>query len=184
MDNNKENPNELMELVKRGDMDAFGALYTTYFTPIFRYLFIRLKNRRDAEDLTQTVFMKALAAAPRFENVGKPPLAFLYTIARNSLINFWRKKKEILPENFEEEVAHLAVQEISLETKLIEQESVERAKQAIQKLSPDQQDVITLKFVNELSNKEIAELLGKTEEAVRQLQSRGLKALRKYLPFN
>jgi RNA polymerase sigma-70 factor, ECF subfamily len=177
----KKDLNGLMELVKQGNMDAFGEIYETYFTPIFRYLYIRLKSREEAEDLTQTVFIKAFQAAPRFQDTGKPPLAFLYTIARNTLINFWRKKKEITSDNLEEQTAHLAMQEETVEEKLIQKEKGEVARQAIQKLTPDQQDVITLKFISEFSNKEVAQVLGKTEEAVRQLQSRGLRALRDHI---
>lgn len=159
--------------------DNFKNVYENYFTPIYRYIYFRVKNREDAEDLTQTVFLKAYGSIPDPQKITDRPLAFFFTIARNAVIDYWRKKKEILVEEdvFDKIPANnLDPQEMAEKT---EMETMIR--QAIRQLTEKQQEVIILKFINELSNQEISKLLDKSEEAIRQLQCQALKVLRKIL---
>ena len=179
-DNKGNDPKELVMRAKAGSGEAFAKLYEQYFTPIYRYIYFRVRRKEEAEDLTQAVFIKAFEAMPRFQDLGKEPLAFFFTVARNTIINHWRKKKEILPDDPDETFRSIPDESTGPHLAAETNERLRAVWGALEGLTEDQRDVITLRFINELSNKEVATLLGKTEEAVRQLQARGLKAIRKH----
>jgi len=162
----EKNPGILMKLAKEGDKEAFGRIYELYFTPVFRYVYFRLRNRHEAEDLTQTVFVKFYESAADFAETGKSPLAYFFTIARNVIIDHSRKKKEIVMGDRELEAGAGGIKEDQL--KNIERKEISiKVKEAIKRLTDDQQEIMILKFINDLSNGEIAEILGKSEVAVR-----------------
>ncbi len=181
-------PTDIAAIIKRakeGDREAFSLLYNLYYTPVYRYIYIRIgKNSQDsAEDITQDVFLKVYTSFTNYSYTGKSPLAYIYTIARNTLIDRGRKKKiqfaELDPEdNTIEQIPDMAD---NPSEQYIKKEESQDLRARICLLSPDQQDVVTLKFIDGLETKEIAETLGKSEEAVRQLQSKGLRALRNIL---
>lgn len=172
---NKEIIVDAVVKAKEGDSDAFNFIYSELFAPLFRYVYFRVNRKEEAEDLTQVVFLKIWSALPGFDvKSGGQFYSWCFSIARNSIMDFWKKKKEVLLEEIkiqpsgEENIANL-----------IDDKKVgEAVKKAILSLNEEQQDIMVLKFINELSNKEIAETLGKSEEAVRQAQSRALKELK------
>jgi RNA polymerase sigma-70 factor (ECF subfamily) len=177
---NTENPEDLIKLAQSGDEIAFESLYNLYYTPVYRYFYTRLKNKDTATDLTQTVFMKVYSSLQSFKNTGASPLAYFFTIARNSLIDYFRKEKhgtiyndDMVKENDEQT-------KLPNKDKYTEKENKEIILQAMDILTKEQAEVITLRFMNDLPTKEVADIVGKSEEAVRQLQSRGLKMLRDY----
>lgn len=168
----------LMRLAKEGDKEAFGCIYELYFTPVFRYVYFRLKNKHEAEDLTQTVFVKFYESTANFTRMGKNPLAYFFTIARNVIIDHSRKKKEIVMGDRELEIEAGRTNEDHL--KSIERKEIcLKVKEALKRLTDDQREVMILKFINDLSNGEIAKISGKSEIAVRQSQSRAIRNLRK-----
>ncbi len=180
-DNTQNDPKILMRLAKSGDTGAFGRLYKLYFIPVFRYIYFRVRNKEEANDLTQTVFLKVFSALPNFREQNKSPLAYFFTVARNTVIDHWRTKKEIRldnPENVFENFPDKANSSLEIIEK---EETAQAIRCAIQELTDIQREVIVLKFINDLPNKQIATLMGKTEEAVRQLQCRALRALRQTL---
>ena len=83
---------ELIELVKSGDLDAFGVLYERYLDPIYRYITTRVSDEQDAEDLTEYVFLRSFESLHRYEDRGLPYSAFLYRVARNVLIDHYRSR--------------------------------------------------------------------------------------------
>lgn len=173
-----EKINELVTQAQAGDEQAFGILYKNFVSPIYRYIFFNVKNRNDAEDLTQTVFLRAFKAVGDYVSRGVPFGAWLYAIARNATIDYWKKKRDVLVDNPDE------VFERVVETGESAEESTGALKRAIyiQKLlatlSREQQEIVSLYFIEELSHQEISEITGKSEEAVRALKHRALKALR------
>lgn len=170
-----------IEKAKAGDRDAFGYLYTEYLTPIYRFIYFRVKNQQEAEDLTQHVFIKAWEAMNRYQEKGFSLSAWLYVIARNTIIDFWKKKKADLVDEPEKIFGHLEDPKADHHRDMEQQERRVELLKAMQKLSDDQQTILTLKFINELSNKEIEEITGKNQDAIRALQYRGIKALRQYI---
>jgi len=174
---NSAETKNLIIAAKNGDAKAFSELYELYFVPVYRYIYFRVKQKEEAEDLTQAVFMKVYSAVSRYEDVGKPPLAYFYSIARNAVIDYWRRHKRvvILETAQLEQVGDRAT---NLEADMAARRDVEMVLQGLKKLTEEQAEIITLKFINDLSTREIAELLGKSEDAVRQIQHRALEKLR------
>jgi RNA polymerase sigma-70 factor (ECF subfamily) len=174
----KKDPWLLIDLAKKGDKEAFNLLYEIYFLPVFRYIFARINSTTEAEDLTQEVFLRFYQNVKNIEIKDNSPLNYFFTISRNLVIDYWRKKKYLL---IDKEMNIPDQQKFNFKEEIEKKETAEIIKKLIEELTPDQQEVIVLKFINDMSNKEIAKLLGKTEEAIRQLQSRALKNLREKL---
>lgn len=169
---------ELIREATAGNAASFSKLYESYMTPVYRYLLVRSKNKMLAEDLTQSVFLKAFEHQSALSGEGSKPLAYLYTVARNTLIDYWKKKKEIhqsdVAETFEK-----TPDDKRTPDKLAQDNDLSRELVAgLSQLTEDQREVVSLKYLNDYSVAEIAKQIGKSEEAVRQLQCRGLKALR------
>lgn len=175
---NKEKLIEIVKAAKQGDKKAFAHLYEYYISPIFRFVYFRVKDYSDAEDLTQTVFLKAWNALSDYKQKKNPFSSWLYAIARNTVIDHWKKKKDW-------KISELGRETIKDDKRPIydlieEEEDFRTIKEAIGLLTEDQQEVIILRFIEGLSNKEIAEITKKSEESVRQLQSRAIKTLKEY----
>lgn len=171
-------PRKLFEAVQNGDTEAFGALYTLYYTPIYRYFYFRLKDKDEARDLTQTVFLKVFKVRENITGTLHEPLSYFYTVARNTLIDYRRKNKETL--SLDETMLDIPAPEEDLEEKLNDKILFKELEKAFNILTQEQREVITLKFIEDQSNTEIASILGKREEAIRQLQSRAIRLLKKY----
>ena len=168
----------LAKLAKRGDKNAFSELYEYYITPIFRFVYFRVRNRADAEDLTQGIFLKIWNAMPKYKQKKNPFSSWLYSVARNSVIDFWRKKKDW---NIGELGEGLIKDDgRPLDELIDEEQELITIKKMMELLTEEQQEVIVFKYIDELSNKEISLILDKKEDAVRQLQSRAIKTLREY----
>lgn len=168
------NPKELIDRAKRGDDQAFGALYSLYYVPVFRYIYFRVKNKEEAEDIAQIVFVKAYGAIGRYVERGKDPLAYFFTIARTTIIDYWRKKKPLSLEELEYDPPASSTPYDNA----LQEEAKRLVTRYVEHLSDDQKDAIVMKFIHGLSNAEISQVLKKSEVAIRQLQSRGLRALR------
>jgi RNA polymerase sigma-70 factor (ECF subfamily) len=164
----------------KGDAAAFGALYDRYVEAVYRYVFYRVRNDADAEDLVSDVFMRALRAIPRYE----PRVAFLawlYRIARNAVIDRARRSRTQI--SFEDALAHPgADQVVEPDATILALSDKEAVRAALAKLTPLQQEVIVLRFVEGYSTHEIADLVGKREGTVRGIQFRALEALRALIP--
>ncbi len=169
-----------MEKAKSGDKEAYGALYSQFYVPVFRYIYLRIRSKEEAEDLAQTVFIKVYQSLDRYQDRGSEPLAYFFTVARNTVIDFYRKKKESSLEANQQflEIADLRQ---NPEEDFAKKESYEMITQAIHYLPEEQREVIILKFINDLTNSEIATVLNKNEPAIRQIQHRALKTLRERL---
>jgi RNA polymerase sigma-70 factor (ECF subfamily) len=171
--------NKLIEMAIRGEASAFGSLYDYYQPKIYRFVFIKVSRREEAEDLTHQVFVNAWLNIKNYKKLGFPFGSWLYRIARNQVIDYYRtqKKENSLEEMGEEYFAAQNNSENSFDTEL----EIARVKTAVRKLKPEQQDIIILRFVEDLSLKEIAEVIGKSEGAVKLIQHRALNQLRKLL---
>lgn len=169
---------DLVAKAVAGDKYAFGVIYQEYLTPVYRYIFFRVKSREDADELTQEVFLKALGAFARYEAKRENPLPFFYTIARNTVIDWQKKKKTV---DVDDEVFHNIEDEgMKTDQFAILGEEIGALRVAMKELPDDQREAIELRFMGELSGKEVADMMGKSEDAVRQLQSRGLRALKEH----
>jgi RNA polymerase sigma-70 factor (ECF subfamily) len=163
-----------VERAKR-DPEAFGHLYDLYFGKIYGYIYRRVGDRQVAEDLTSETFTKALVHIRSYTYTGQPFVAWLYRIAANVVTDHYRSRRNAAPldEGVRLPATDPTPEEVALQ--LDDQRAVARA---IQTLSPDQQDVILLRFSAGLRLKEIAQVVGKTEGAVKALMFRALGNLK------
>jgi len=164
----------LVKQAKSGDAEAFGQLYERYAPPIFRFLAAQMADRLVAEDLTADVFLRAWQSLPRYRERGHPFSAYLFKIARNAVIDWWRKN----PPQPETSLEYLEIRGAQPPHSLAEVES-ETLSAGLRGLPADYQQVIVLRFINGFSPREVAQIMARSEGAVRVLQHRALKALRK-----
>ncbi len=169
---------ELIERAKR-DAAAFGELYDRYVDRIYSYVFHRTGNPHDAEDLTAHTFYKALANIGAYTNRGVPFSAWLYRIAHNAVANWHRdqSRRQIVALDDGMQTGHKAAPDHVT----AQREEQRLLKEAIRRLHPDRQLLIILKFIDGMSNAEIAKLMGRTEGAIKSLYHRTLLALREDL---
>jgi len=167
---------QLIRSVKAGDAEAFGEIYTRHMNAVFRFFFARLNNRQDAEDLTEETFFRVWRSLPTFEDQGVPFLAYLFLIARNLLIDYYRRFENSKTSAGIEDsvVAESPADTSEAAIRNIEHKEV---RQALDKLKDDYQIVLVSRFLSELSTKEIAQIMGKTPGSIRVLQHRALEAL-------
>jgi RNA polymerase sigma-70 factor (ECF subfamily) len=168
--------NQLIQMAVRGDANAFGDLYERYLRAIYRYVYCWVGDAREAEDLTERVFLKVWESLPGFRVGAVSFRSWLYRAARNLLIDRHRTRKNesSLPE---EGVLRESLEVLSPEDRLILRERQERMHAALSALRPEYREVLILRFKNGLSHAEVGEILEKTEGAVRVLQHRALRAL-------
>ncbi|HXV41808.1 MAG TPA: sigma-70 family RNA polymerase sigma factor [Anaerolineae bacterium] len=166
---------ELIQRAVSGDPAAFAALYDVYVEQIYRFIFFRVSNEQTAEDLTSQVFLKAWDNLGSYQIRGLPFRAWLFRIARNSIIDYYRTYKETTPL----EPAALTQPDPSAEVdEVVDQRlQAEALRLALQRLTEDQRQVLTLRFIEGLSTEEVAQVMGKRQGAIRALQMRGLQAL-------
>ncbi len=176
---------DLMQRAKAGEKEAFALLYENFYTPIFRFVYAKVSDRQLAEDLTQTVFMKAFAASKNFSDDTRAPLAYFFTIARNLLTDHYRKPKEVnIVSDSDDNQDFFEAQpseELTPDQQVEAKQKTAQLKEVIGQLKPEYQEILELKFFHELSNKEIADRTGKTEANIRQIQVRALRKVREFI---
>jgi RNA polymerase sigma-70 factor, ECF subfamily len=169
----------LVERAQEGDRDALEELYLLHFDRIYSYLHMSVGNRHDAEDLTTQTFLKMLEAIGKFRWRSAPFSAWLFRIAHNLAMDHFRAARRSQPE--EEVPEPPGSEELSAEDEAMQSIGRQSMLELIEKLSPEQQQVLTLKFVFNFPNAEVATILGKTEGAIKSLQHRALVSLQKQL---
>jgi len=169
---------DLVERAKKGEPEAFEQLYEAYFNRVYRYVVLKVGSRVDAEDLTQQVFLKALESIESFRWRGVPFSSWLYRIAHNQVVDYYRKKSREKVVSLDEartpspdDPAELAEQKLRME----------QLAEACGQLSEMQREVISLRFAGGLSVAETAKTMGKSEGAAKVLQHEALKNLRRIL---
>jgi RNA polymerase sigma-70 factor (ECF subfamily) len=178
----RESTEHVRELVARGqqgDRDALEELYLIHFDRIYSYLHVSVGNRHDAEDLTTQTFMKMLEKIGSFKWQSAPFSAWLFRIAHNLAMDHFRSRRRWQPE--EEVPEPPGEEEPSAELTAMQTIGRESMLKLIEDLSPEQQQVLTLKFVFNLPNAEVAAILEKTEGAIKSLQHRALVSLQKQI---
>jgi RNA polymerase sigma-70 factor (ECF subfamily) len=178
----RESTEHVRELVARGqqgDREALEELYLIHFDRIYSYLHVSVGNRHDAEDLTTQTFLKMLEKIGTFKWQSAPFSAWLFRIAHNLAMDHFRSRRRWQPE--EEVPEQPGEEEPSAELEAMQTIGRESMLKLIDRLSPEQQQVLTLKFVFNLPNAEVAAILDKTEGAIKSLQHRALVSLQKQI---
>lgn len=166
-------------VVAARDPKAFGELYDRFADRVYRYLYFRTSSHTEAEDLTEHVFLKAWEAIGRYRWQGRPFLAWLYRLAHNAHIDHVRAHKPTTSLNNDDHPIDVASPSSAVE--LARTLDAELLSNALSQLTPDQQQVIILKFIEGLDNDQIALTMNKREGAIRALQMRALMSLRRVL---
>lgn len=169
---------QVVERASNGDRQAFGELYDRYVERIYNYVYYRTGNRFDAEDLTERVFFRAIRHIENYENRGLPFAAWLYRIAHNLVANWYRdnsRRKDIPLEQFD---FTLTYHGDLPETAVMKSEARDELLAIIQRLPAERQQLLILKFVEQMTNAEIGQIMGRTEGAIKSLYHRTLLALR------
>jgi len=170
------------DLVERAQEDplAFGVLYERYVDRIYNYVYHRVGNHHDAEDLTARTFYRALAHIKRYEDRGAPFSAWLFRIAHNLVANWHRDR--VRRQSIPLDDADLVVAgHEPLQDQAEARERSEALRRAMRRLSPERQQLLILKFSEGLSNAEIGEIMGRSEGAIKSLYHRTLLALQEEL---
>ncbi|MBU0577709.1 RNA polymerase sigma factor [Patescibacteria group bacterium] len=167
----------LVEKAKKGDTVAFGQIYDALVKPVYRYIYYRV-DPQIAEDLTEETFLKTWQNLKKYKKGKTPFSSWVFKIAHNLVCDYYRKHQPVseINENLIDPQEHLSPKRrINVKFNQI------KLRQTIKKLPDSYQQVIILKYINELDNADIAKTIGKSEGAVRVLQFRALQQLRSLL---
>jgi RNA polymerase sigma-70 factor, ECF subfamily len=172
---------DLVERAQAGEAEAFGRLYDQYCDTVYRFIYYRVNSKATAEDLTSETFLRALRRIGTFTWQGRDFGAWLVTIARNLVADHFKSSRfrlevttgEMLDAN---EVAR------SPEDSVLEALSNDALLDAVRQLNPQQQECVTLRFLQGFSVAETARVMGKNEGAIKTLQYRAVRSLARLLP--
>jgi RNA polymerase sigma-70 factor (ECF subfamily) len=171
---------DLVERAIAGDADAFGELYQRHMDAIYRYIYFRVGNVKDAEDLTEHVFLKAWEALADYEQRGNPFTSWLYRIAHNSVVDYHRQQHPVVSTPLLEQGDWTSDEPTALE-QIIAAEETDALASAIAQLPEAYQEVVILRFIEGLRHAEVSQIINKSEGACRVMQHRALSALHQTL---
>jgi RNA polymerase sigma-70 factor (ECF subfamily) len=172
---------DLVERAQSGEAEAFGSLYDHYSDTVYRYIYYRVGGRATAEDLTSETFLRALRRIGTFTWQGRDFGAWLVTIARNLVADHFKSSRFRLEVTTGEMLDANEV-ERSPEDSVLESLANSALLDAVRKLNPQQQECVTLRFLQGLSVAETARVMGKNEGAIKTLQYRAVRTLARLLP--
>ncbi len=173
---------EYIARAQTGDTQAYGKLYDQYAPAIYRFIAAKVATRQEAEDLMHEVFLSAWQKLPTFQEQGFPFGSWLYKIARNRTIDYYRTKKQNA--SIDDEQAgfdQLPDLGMKVEAAVDQQFDIDAIKGALSQLNDEQREVIEMRFMSDLSPAEIASIIGKKEGTVRIIQFRALKKLKEII---
>ena len=168
---------ELISLACDGDGDAFGALYEKYIDQIYNYIYFRTSNVKDAEDICSRVFLRALRHIERYEDRGYPFSAWLYRIAHNLVVNWYRDSERSEEISLSDQYPPPTI-EGTVEERIEKKDEENRLMAMINGLPEDRKELLILKHVEDLTNYEIGQIMDRTEGAIKALYHRTLESLR------
>ena len=168
---------DVLNRAAQGETDAFGLLYERYIDRIFNYVYYRTGNLHDAEDLTARVFQRAMNHIKNYTDRGVPFSAWLYRIAHNLVAN-WHRDRSRRQEIPLDDLPVLRTKSDHPERNLVHSQEQDALLKLIRRLPAERQTLLILKFVEDMSNAEIGQIMGRSEGAVKSLYHRTLLALR------
>ena len=174
MNINKKEDQNLIKSFKQGEIDKLGELYEKYFDGIYRFIYFRVYHKETAEDLTAQVFTKTIEKLNDFNHKKGNFSAWLYCVARNKVIDYYRTRKNNVDISniFDLESGDNSACETELKEKL------EQARYYLSKLDGIQKEIVIMRIWDELSYKEIAEIIGRTESNCKMIFSRTVNKLK------
>ncbi|MEA2097507.1 MAG: RNA polymerase sigma factor [Patescibacteria group bacterium] len=178
----------ILKRVLNGEKEAFAEIYDFYVIRIFRFVYLKTSSKETAEDLTSDAFLRCWKYIKEKSESGKKEIiknnkigSFLYRIARNLIIDHYRKKKHKTVEISEEEKESIVDQKQDILAEIDKKQEIEELRKALGHLNDDYQEILILRYVEDLSMAEIAEITEKKEGAIRVQLHRAVKALEKVM---
>jgi len=175
----ENNDNSFILACQNGDMEQFGQLYDKYIRKIYDFIYFKTHHKETAEDLTSRTFMKAVEKLSTFDTDKGTFQAWIYQIARNTVIDHYRTKK--IDSNIED------IWDLSSHEDLVRdfdtREKLKSVEKYLSTLSAEQRDIVIMRVWQGMSHSEIAEALGKTEASVKMSYSRTIRTLREKMPL-
>ncbi|MCH7625165.1 MAG: sigma-70 family RNA polymerase sigma factor [Chloroflexi bacterium] len=173
--------NEVSDLVRKaqeGDQSSFALLYERFFDQIFRYVSFKTGSPTEAEDITGEVFVRMIESIHRFKWQGHPFSSWLFRIAHNLIVDYFRKKgkKALVP--LEGSADNLRSAHVDVDRRIDLEIAMDEIRRAMEGLTDLQREVISMRFAGGLSVAETARAIGKKDNAIKALQHAGLKKLR------
>jgi RNA polymerase sigma-70 factor, ECF subfamily len=169
---------ELINRARTGERASIGELYERYHVHVYRYLYYLVGDIHTAEDLTSEVFLRMIRSLPNYRYQGISFQAWLFQIAHNLAVDFFRKVGNRTQVELEE---NLHSGDTDLDTTVERNLTSELLRRALDQLNQGQREVILLRFITGMPIAQVAQTLRKSEDTVKGLQRRGLSALRKIL---
>ncbi|MFA5052693.1 MAG: sigma-70 family RNA polymerase sigma factor [Parcubacteria group bacterium] len=174
-----EDERKLILEAKGGEAEAFGRLYDFYLPAIYRFILLKVGQREEAEDLAHQVFLKAWQNISGFSEKGLPFSSWLYRIARNLIIDRYRRTKPVISID-EEFVSEKLIFRPDI-SDIDDRKDIARIMASLHELKDIERDVIIMRFIEDLSVKEVSETINKSEGAVKLIQHRALQKIRTIL---
>lgn len=174
-----ENEIYIIKQAQSGNSEYFGLLYDHYLAAIYRFVFLKTGQKADTQDLVHEIFLNAWKNIEDYDHQGHPFSSWLYQIARNKVIDHYRTKKMNLDIDQVDEDAFKTV--MVIEKNLDREKNMELVQKALKRLGEEQQTVLIMRFVEDLSYKETANVLDKSEGAIRLIQHRAIQNLKKII---
>ncbi|MCB9437643.1 MAG: sigma-70 family RNA polymerase sigma factor [Anaerolineales bacterium] len=171
---------ELLAKARRGDQEAIMHIYDSYFQPIYQFVRLRVGDSSLAEDIASEVFLKFVDSLGKPSAPRKTLRGWLFRVARHEIHHHYKKSAK-LPTTTLDEWLPDSGDESDPEVQFIQTLNVERARHALRMLAPDQQEVLVLRFGQQLDLQETADVMGKTISAIKSLQFRAVNTLREIL---
>ncbi|MCB9802394.1 sigma-70 family RNA polymerase sigma factor [Candidatus Nomurabacteria bacterium] len=168
---------ELVNQTQDGEVESFARLYDYYFPKIYQFIYYQVRHRESSEDLTSLTFTKALEKINSFKTKDGLFSAWLYRIARNTVTDHWRTKKEDL----ELKIAMDKISQEQTEKNLDQKQLLEKVSRQLNLLKSKQKEIIIMRLWQELSYQEISQILNKSEASCKMYFSRSIKILRESL---
>ena len=174
---NEEELKQILQKAQNGDQEAFALIYDQFADKIYRFIFFRVGHKEVAEDVLSDTFIKSWQKINQI-NTPQALSGWLYQIAKNNIIDYYRIKRDLVPLEQVENTLEDAVNPVDSANATMQQK---RILLVLDQLPKEQQEVIKYKFFEDLSNEEIAYVMGKTEGAIRVLQHRAISGLKTLL---
>lgn len=176
----------LLYNIRKGDTQSFAKVWDLFHEKIYRFIYLKVPTRQDAEDITADTFLKTWHYLREGKNISSLQ-ALLYTIARNLVVDFYRKRgtpPESLEAQGEDEIVIADRSDLTLEEKMMLKSDMEEVEEALRRLKDVFREIIVLHYLNGLTLLEVSEVVQKSPGAVRVILHRGLKTLKELLEKN
>jgi RNA polymerase sigma-70 factor (ECF subfamily) len=174
------NEEKIIRDCQAGELNGFGEIYDKYAPKIYSFIYHKTSHKENTEDLVSKTFFKALKNINKYNQTGGSFSSWLYQIARNIVIDYYRTKKDTIDITD----AYNLKSDEDMKKNIENSERIDEIKKYLGKLKPEQKEIIIMRVWDELSYKEIAKIIGKSEGSCKMLFSRATNTLRKNMPIS